>query len=40
MPKNAGKYVCEQCDYHTYRLSQSDRHFTTHTHQMIINDNK
>ena len=37
--ESSKKYVCEECDYHTSRLSQYNRHLATAKHQMIINGN-
>ena len=37
--KSSEKYVCTECDYHTSRLSQYNRHLSTAKHQMIINGN-
>ena len=37
--KSSKKYVCTECDYHSSRLSQYNRHLSTAKHQMIINGN-
>jgi len=35
VPKSSKEYLCEQCDYHTSRLSQYDRHLLTAKHKML-----
>ena len=37
VPKSSKEYFCEQCDYHTCRLSQYDRHLLTAKHKMFTN---
>ena len=39
MPKNAGKYICEECDFKCSKLSNYNMHLSTRKHQMIINGN-
>ena len=36
--KTFSKFCCKDCDYHTCRLSQYDRHLLTAKHKMITND--
>ena len=39
-PKSSPKFICKDCDYHTSRKSQYDRHLLTTKHiQMTSNDN-
>lgn len=39
MPKNAEKYICEDCDFQCSKLSNYNTHLSTRKHKMITNDN-
>jgi len=39
MPENAGKYVCEDCNFKCSKLSNYNTHLLTAKHQMITNGN-
>ena len=38
-PKNAEKFICEECDFKCSKQSDYNRHLSTRKHQMIINGN-
>ena len=40
MPKNAEKYICEECAFKCSKLSNYKTHLSTRKHQMIVNGNK
>jgi hypothetical protein len=39
MPKNAEKYVCEDCNFKCSKLSNYNTHLLTAKHKMITNGN-
>jgi hypothetical protein len=40
MPKVASEFYCESCDFKTCKLSNYEKHKSTHKHQMLTNANE
>ena len=40
VPKSSKKYVCNICDYNSFRKSQYERHLLTDKHKKVANGSK